>query len=221
MRFLSHTDFANGADFLLLHFQIIERNVRKTGEGYPIGTGIDLRIGSGTGSDAVPLSVLRTSLVSLTTQGGRATGSCYWIGRSTDRQTVCSPAAIFCSGTTGRLRDRTSRGLPAMGGRISYAAGRSGGIIPGCHRGTGTGEPGTTAADRGGGALSAGDRTIGKDVTDGRISQRGSTAGSRKGRGTRRDSNRPVTISDLTGGLRDRAGGGLTTMGGRHRTATG
>ena len=48
MRFLSHADFANGADFLLLHFQIIKRNVRKTGEDYLIGTGIDLRIGSGT-----------------------------------------------------------------------------------------------------------------------------------------------------------------------------
>lgn len=48
VRFLSHTDFANGADFLLLHFQIIERNVRKTGEDYLIGTGIDLRISSGT-----------------------------------------------------------------------------------------------------------------------------------------------------------------------------
>jgi len=48
VRFLSHADFANGADFLLLHFQIIKRNVRKTGEDYLIGTGIDLRIGSGT-----------------------------------------------------------------------------------------------------------------------------------------------------------------------------
>ena len=48
VRFLSHTDFANGADFLLLYFQIIERNVRKTGEDYLIGTGIDLRISSGT-----------------------------------------------------------------------------------------------------------------------------------------------------------------------------
>ena len=108
-----------------------------------------------------------------------------------------------------------------MGGRVSYAACRSGGIIPGCHRGTGTGETGSTAADRRGGVLGAGDRTVGKDVTDGRISQCGSTAGSWEGRGTRRDSNCPVTISNLTGGLRDRAGGGLTSMGGRHRTATG
>ena len=108
-----------------------------------------------------------------------------------------------------------------MGGRISYAARGSGGIIPGCHRGAGTGEPGTTAADRRGGVLGAGDRTVGKDVTDGRISQRGSTAGSWEGRGTRRDRYCPVAISDLTGGLRDRAGGGLATMGGRHRTATG
>ena len=93
-----------------------------------------------------------------------------------------------------------------MSSSICYTTGRSCSIVGRGHCCSGTGETSTTTTDRRSSLLCAGYSSIGQDITNCRIGQRGTTTSSSDCCRTRRDSDSPGTISDLTRRLSNSAG---------------
>ena len=93
-----------------------------------------------------------------------------------------------------------------MSSSICYTTGRGCSIIGRGHCCSGTGEASTTTADRRSSFLCTGYSSIGQDITNCRIGQRGTATSSSDCCRTRGDSDSPVTISKFSSRLNNSTG---------------